>query len=251
MATETTVEIEYPCSDGQPMAETEIHVLSIFSTYEQLRSYFAARKDVFVAADMFWYWKKGDTDLRIAPDIMIVPGVPNEPPRRSFFSWEEGAIPSIVIEFASKGTWRDDLGNKYDQYEKLGVREYYLFDPEGLYLVPVLQGHRLRGKHYRRMYSSDDVFPTELGFSLKAEGDILRVIDTATNERVLTGEERATVANQLFEQEKQRAEQEKQRAEQEKQRAEQEKQRADTLQVELERLNAVLKQLGQTSGNGS
>jgi Uma2 family endonuclease len=216
MATETTVEIDYPSSDGKPMAETQIHIRSIMSLYEQLLQFYSGREDVLVTADLFWYWKEGNERRRIAPDIMVVPGVLKEPPRRTFLSWKEGAVPALVVEFASNGTWRKDLGKKFDRYEALGVKEYFIFDPEGLYLVPTLQGHRLRGKTYRRIYSDDDSLQSELGFRLAAEGTILRMIDSATGQRVLTGSERA-----------------------------------EELQAEVVKLKAMIQQLGQSSGKGS
>lgn len=222
MATDATVEIDYPSSDGRPIAETQIHIRSILSLYEQLLRFYANREDVLVTADLFWYWKEGNNRRRIAPDIMVVPGVAKEPPRRTYLSWKEGVTPAMVVEFASQGTWRKDLGKKFNRYEALGVKEYFIFDPEGLYLVPTLQGHRLKGRTYRRVFSDDDSLPTELGFRLVPEGTILRMIDSTTGKRVLTGSEQA----------------------------EQEKQRADNLQAEVEKLKAQLRNLGHSTGNG-
>lgn len=237
MSTETTVEIDYPSTDGKPIAKTQIHIRSIMSLYEQLLRFYSDREDVLVTADLFWYWKEGNNKRRIAPDIMVVPGVSIVPPRRTYLSWKEGVVPAMVVEFASQGTWRKDLGKKFNRYEALGVKEYFIFDPEGLYLVPTLQGHRLRGKTYRRIFADDDSLPTELGFRLTAEGTILRMIDSTTGNRVLTGSEQA--------------EHEKQRAETERRNAEIEKQRADNLQVEVEKLTALIQKLDHASGNGS
>ena len=89
---------------------------------------------MFIASDIFWYWEEGNPSACISPDVMVVPGVrPRDPrERRSFFSWEEGgAVPAVVFEMASRSTWREDVDEKFDRYEQLGVREYFLFDPEG------------------------------------------------------------------------------------------------------------------------
>ncbi len=244
MATETTVEIDYPSSDGEPMAETQLHIRSIISLYEQMLCFYSARDDVLVTADLFWYWKEGNNRRRIAPDIMVIPGVSKEPPRRSYLSWKEGVVPAMVVEFASQGTWRKDLGKKFNRYEALGVKEYFIFDPEGLYLVPTLQGHRLRGRTYRRVFSDDNSLPTDLGFRLVAEGAILRMIDDKTGNRVLTGSE-------LAEEEKQRAEHEKQRADMERRNAANEKERADKFEAEVANLRALLQKYVPPSGNGS
>lgn len=241
IAEPTTPPIEYPSGDGQPMAETGIHVQAIVWLHQALEDFFRAREGTtYLASDQFWYWREGDPTCRVAPDVMVVPGVsPN--PRRSFFSWEEnGAVPAVVFEMASEGTWRDDLDDKYDRYEELGVREYFLFDPEGLYLVPPLQGYRLNGTAYRRI--RQDQLTSELGFGLRAEGAMLRLIDLATGLPIPTRAEAVEAAQQ-------RANAEQQRADAEQQRADTERQRADSLQAEVERLRARLQQLGHANGS--
>ncbi|MFM7437120.1 MAG: hypothetical protein ACKO2V_00715 [Snowella sp.] len=65
-----------------------------------------------------------------------------------------------------------------------------------------------------------------------------------------TSTERAEQEKQRAEQEKQRAEQEKQRAEQQEQRAEQEKQRAEQAELEITRLQELLRQAGITTNGG-
>ena len=38
--------------------------------------------------------------------------------------------PDLVVEVLSQATWQNDLGEKKDQYEKAGVREYWIIDPK-------------------------------------------------------------------------------------------------------------------------
>ena len=211
--------IEYPSGDGQPMAETWLHVQAIMLLHQALEDFFRPRTDVFVASDLFWYWQEGRPDHKIAPDVMVVPGVEVRP-RRSFFSWEEGgAVPAVVFEMASEGTWRDDLDDKFDQYERLGVKEYFLFDPEGVHLVPQLQGYRRSGTAYRRLRQTE--LTSELGFGLRADDVMLRLIDLKTGHPFPTRAEAVEI----------------------------ERQRADALQAEVERLRVQLKGQGDTSGN--
>jgi Uma2 family endonuclease len=239
-----TPPIEYPSGDGQPMAETWLHVQAIMWLHQALEDFFRSQHqpETFVASDLFWYWQEGNPALKVAPDVMVIPGV-GVHPRRSFFSWEEnGAIPAVVFEMASENTWREDLDDKYDRYEQLGVREYFLFDPEGLYLVPRLQGYRLNGTAYRRLRQTE--LTSELGFGLRAEDTMLRLIDLRTGQPIPTRAE-------AVEAERQRADTEKFRADAEKERADAEKERADVLQAELDRLRAQLKAPGDTNGSGS
>lgn len=212
-----TSPVEYPSSDGQPMAETWLHVRAIMWLHQALEDFFRDRPDVFVASDLFWYWEQGNPAAKVAPDVMAIPGV-GVLPRRSFFSWEEnGAIPAVVFEMASRGTVDEDLTTKFFQYEDLGVREYFLFDPEGTNMTPVFQGYRLNGTAYRRL--RDTELTSELGFGLRPEETMLRLIDLKTGQPIPTREEAVAAARKA---------------------AETERQRADALQAEVERLRAML-----------
>lgn len=177
----------YPSSDGQPMGETWLHVRAIMLLHQAMEDFFQNRTDVFIASDMFWYWKKGDRKACIAPDVMVVLGLeePDPESRRSYFSWKEGGkVPSVVFEMASETTWEDDLDEKLTTYAERGVPEYFLFDPEAIYLKPPLQGFRLRGDTYRPIPAS--AMESRLGFRLKAEGRLLRVVDSKTGKPILT-----------------------------------------------------------------
>ncbi|MBZ0295053.1 MAG: Uma2 family endonuclease [Anaerolineae bacterium] len=53
--------------------------------------------------------------------------------------------PDLIVEVLSASTARRDRGEKFDLYEKHGVREYWLVDPEGQYLeVYTLDHHTYR-----------------------------------------------------------------------------------------------------------
>ena len=222
----------YPESDGKPMGETWYHVRAMLELHPVLEDFFRDRPDVFIATDMFWYFEEGVTKST-APDLMVIPGVGNHP-RRSFFTWkEEGAVPAVIFEMASKGTWREDFGEKFDLYEARGVREYFIFDPEAKYIRPRLQGFRLGPKGYRRIKAVAGSLPCELGFGVRPEGSMLRLIDPTTGQPIPTRSEKA--------------DEESRRAEDEKRRAEDEKRRADTLEAEVARLTALLK--SQSTGS--
>jgi Uma2 family endonuclease len=217
------------------MGETGIHVLAIIQLFEVFHDHLPATE--FIAADMFWYWEEGHPESRVAPDVMVVKGV-GRAHRRSFFTWREnGAVPCIVFEMASQNTWREDLRQKRRLYERLGVREYILFDPEGEYLRPRLQGFRLVEGRYEPIEADADdrLRSDELGFLLGAEDLVLRLYDGTTGAPVPTRQERV-------EAERLHAEQERLHAEQERLHAEQERRRADALAAEVERLKALLEQ---------
>ncbi len=191
---EAVPEVCYPCEDGQPMAETPIHVMAIILLFEALQDFLRPRPDVYVAANMFWYWEEGNPKARRAPDVMAIKGV-GQRERRSFFSWREnGAVPHVIVEIASEDTWREDLYDKCRLFAELGVAEYFLFDPESRYLRPSLQGFRLSpAGHYEPLApdAEDRLRSEELGLFLKAEGAMLRLIDAATGTPIPTRLERA------------------------------------------------------------
>src|ERR1043165_4172612 len=134
-------EIEYPSSDGTPLAETDIHVREIVALLTTLQMFFESRDGVYVAANNFIYYEEGNPAARFSPDVYVVFGVGKET-RPVFKLWEEKP-PSVIFEASSRGTWLEDAGNKKTLCQVLGVKEYFLFDPERDYLKPPLQGFRL------------------------------------------------------------------------------------------------------------
>ncbi len=178
-------DIEYPYSDGQPMAESDVHRKEMINLIAALDRRYREEPDIYVAGNMFLYYRKGDPRSVVAPDVFLVRGVPKRE-RKSYKLWEEGRAPSLVIEVTSDSTSDEDVGKKKACYEMLGVEEYILHDPEGDYLKPRLQGFRLsRGRYEpipRRMDGSLDSRVT--GLTLQIEGKNLRLIDIATGERL-------------------------------------------------------------------
>jgi Uma2 family endonuclease len=266
---EVTPPIVYPESDGEPLAETEVHILAIIDFIATLRFHYRSRRDIYVIGNMFLYYEEGNPRARKAPDLMVVKRVDTSQPRRIFKVWEEKAVPCVIIEFTSKSTCEEDQGDKKAVYAHLGVREYFLFDPLHEYLDQPFEGYRLIGQEYVPMEaaSAGGIVSEELGLRLLPEGGLLRLYDLKKGARVLAPQEWYDVARKAQEQarqeleradkaelfaqqeqqraekEKQRAEKEKQRAEKEKQRAEKEKQRADTAEAEAARLRALLEKL--------
>ena len=49
----------------------------------------------------------------------------------NFWVWEIGKAPDFALEVASPSTAANDVGPKRALYERLGVREYWRFDPTG------------------------------------------------------------------------------------------------------------------------
>ena len=184
-------DVEYPDSDGQPMAETDIHRDEMLDLIKALQRRYQDVPDVYVSGNLFLYYVQGDPRAVVAPDVFLVKGVEKKR-RRTYKLWEEGRPPSLVIELTSDSTQDEDLSRKKLCYERLGVEEYFLHDPYQDYLDPSLQGFRLVNGRYRRIAAEADGSLRSLttGLLLRTEGKRLRLVDAATGEPLPWIEER-------------------------------------------------------------
>jgi Uma2 family endonuclease len=123
-------EIEYPDSDGMPMAENTLQFKWIVVFKEGLETVFRYDPNVFVAGDLLWYAVQGDPTKRMAPDTMVAFGRPKGR-RGSYKKWVGGGIaPQVVFEILSPGNRPAAMGDKFDFYQRHGVDEYYIYDPD-------------------------------------------------------------------------------------------------------------------------
>ena len=139
---EDDLSIEYPDSDGEPMAENEEQLYAMLDAIATLRQWYADRADVHVGGDLLIYYRMNDNETRVAPDVFVAFGS-DKALRSSWIVWREGKAPDIVMELASGSTWRRDMREKRDIYAEMGVTEYWRFDPTSNYFIPPLIGERL------------------------------------------------------------------------------------------------------------
>ena len=171
-------DVFYPESDGQPMAETGIHVLAMIALIGALRMYFAQRRDMYIIGNIFLYYEKDRPQSCKSPDVMVVKGVSSTPQCRSFKTWVEETAPTVIFEITSKGTADEDVENKRELYERLGVSEYFLFDPLHDYLDQQVMGYRLiDGKYEPLVLKDGGLLSVELGMHLVPEGELLALFE--------------------------------------------------------------------------
>jgi Uma2 family endonuclease len=263
----------YPCSDEEPMAEFEAHLLAMVTLIVLLRQHFRTQPDVFIIGNMFWYYEEGNPQARKAPDLMVVKGVDPSPPRgrRSFKSWEERAQPCFILELTSPRTAMEDTENKLELYQRLSVREYFLFDPMADLLDRPLIGYRLiHGAYEPLIPAADGSLPSnELGLRFVPDGADLNLVDMRTGRRLETLPETAAElesvrgelefasreidrirraeenARQEVARQREEALRAAHQAEAEKLRADSEKLRADAAEAEVARLKAAIAAAGQ------
>jgi Uma2 family endonuclease len=179
-------EIYYPESDGKPMAETELHADVMVDLKHALQARYVGDPDVQVGGNLLLYYEEGNPRASVSPDVYVTRGIPKGR-RDTYLLWEEGLPPCFVIEVTSKSTASEDLRRKKALYERLGIEEYFLFDPREEYLHPPLQGYRLVDGRYQPISAEGDgsLQSRTTGLVLRPEGTDLRLIDPVTGERLL------------------------------------------------------------------
>jgi Uma2 family endonuclease len=175
---------------------------------------------VFVAGDLFWYPVEGHPEIRMAPDVLVVFGRPKGD-RSSYLQWEEaGVAPQVVVEILSPSNTIAVMTRKFRFYERYGVEEYYLYDPDS----GELSGWQRQGETLEEIEPMEGWVSPRLGIRFE--------LDRGTLQLYRPDGERFATYMELMEQ----REQERQRAEQERQRAEQEHQRAERMATRLRAL---------------
>ena len=214
------VPVEYPESDGKPMAETEVHLRVMLDAIATLWDRYGSQADVYVGGNMFMYYVENAPNISVSPDVFVAFGPSREPMRRVWRTWEEGKFADFVLEVTSESTRGEDEGRKRDIYRRLGVTEYWQFDPTGDYLEPVLKGRRLNARRAYRPIplttAPDGTLRGEsrvLALHLCLDGRRLRLYDPATGEFLRTPKEHiaASVEKDRIIEEERRASAEKDR----------------------------------------
>jgi Uma2 family endonuclease len=213
--------IVYPSSDDEPVAETYLHIYALLVTLEVLKQYLRGRRAT-VLGNQFLYYAEGFAKLRVAPDVMVIFDV--EPGGRDNYKiWEEKQVPAVIFEMTSKGTKNEDLIEKKTLYERLGVQEYWLFDPKGEWIKSQLRGYRLQEERYHQIADNRS---QPLQLRLQVEGELIGFYREDTGEKLLMPQELADAL------------------EQERFARQQERLAREQAEAEVEQLKARLRSLG-------
>ena len=116
--------VDYPSSDGRPMAESDFQLTPLSYARDALRHYFRDRDDVYVSGNLLLYYEEGNPDAKVAPDVFVVLGAPSRD-RSSYLLRQEPGAPDFVLEITSRSPYREDQGKKRALYRRLRVREYW------------------------------------------------------------------------------------------------------------------------------
>ena len=151
-------ELRLPCSEAEPMPQNGRQAVVTVECFDSLQLLWEERQDVGLGFDQFVYWDRdydpetNKANPPLAPDLYVAFGVANRV-RENYVVWEERKPPDFVLEVVSPSSRKRDDVEKPKLYAKLGVPEFFRYDPHGK-LTPALAGFRLRrGKcpTYRRV----------------------------------------------------------------------------------------------------
>ena len=267
--------VEYPDSDGNPMADNTQQFQWIVTLQGNLDDLFRDNPDVFVAGDLLWYPVEGDNKIRVAPDAMVVFGRPKGF-RGSYQQWlENGIAPQVVFEVLSPGNTPSEMVRKRLFYETYGVDEFYIYDPEDVVMsgfrrdntgtfvvIPQLNGFRspllgiqfdLTGEELVIRRRDGTRFFTFLEICDRVK-TVAKQAKQATNranreaKRATESDRRADEETKRATESDRRADEEARRAAEADQRAAEEAKRAKELEQELLQLREQLRQAGIDPG---
>ncbi|HYK84734.1 MAG TPA: Uma2 family endonuclease [Ktedonobacteraceae bacterium] len=142
-----------------------------------------------------FYQTRDPMEYPVAPDLAIIKGIEF----RNMRSWtigRTGPAPQVVFEILSEDIWKKDLEEKPRKYARMGVQEYYAYDPNEPSIrrgtVSRLMGWQLdsNGKRMVEMTANQDgwLWSEHLESWLVPDQSYLRLYDRQHHLR-LTGEE--------------------------------------------------------------
>jgi Uma2 family endonuclease len=235
---------DLPCDDGEPM-ETQRHKLQMDLLIDGLTIWLDQRSDGYVNGNMFVYYSMEQVRNRDfkGPDFFAVLGVPKGE-RKSWVSWEEGKAPDVVIELLSDSTAEYDRTQKKQIYQdQMRVSEYYWFDP---FRPEDLAGFVMQHGVYQPIapISQNRLISPALDLALVRWEGIYKKIPAVWLRWASLSGEVLPIAEEIAEQERERAVLAQQQANQAQQQANLAQQRADSAESQIRQVVLNLLQTG-------
>jgi len=209
-------------------------------------------KKVFIASDLHTLYPG---ERAFYPDLLVVFDVEDHH-RRSWNVLKEKKGLDFALEIVSVSSRRNDQVEKLNLFARIGIPEYFLFDPEKFTLMGYeLFTHKgLQKYHKLPEKKPNHVFSKILGLELMVENYKLRFVSaeglevlfgdeliSRLNEKLIDSNEVIADSLRQIAEERKKKEEEQKKFEEEQKKAENEKQRADQLEEELKALRLLLK----------
>ncbi len=104
--------------------DADPHANGIVAMRNQLQTRFEESADVCVAGSLTVFYRQGDKEAVVAPDVFVAPGVESRE-RKSYKIWEEGGVvPAFLVEVASPSASSRDGTSERTIDERVGVWEF-------------------------------------------------------------------------------------------------------------------------------
>ena len=244
--------VHYPESDGRFLPENPLQAQAIISLRNDLGLHLKDTPNAVLEGNHFIYYLPGDKSGCVAPDVYVILDHVWKC-RSPYRIWVEGKVPDFALEVISPKTKIRNQIDKKALYCKLGVQEYFVFQPNEASPGERLVGYRLWGGEYVELRPDPRLGPERelrsetLGVSLRVAGPLIRVRNLDTRKDYLSHEELAAVAEaarERIEAAKVRTEAAKARTKAAKARIEAAKARIEAAKAELAALKALLAQSG-------
>ncbi len=151
--------------EGEEMGHTIAHETVIFYLCLVLTHFYKGQnvgvvKDVELSLPANPELEKESKGIYKCPDISVIEGVvvSETNPLGRYEIGPNKSAPRIAFEIASNETWQIDLNKKPDIYAKMGIKEYFTFDPLGVWT----RDWRKKGPLLGWRLGSASVQPTEI-----------------------------------------------------------------------------------------
>jgi len=123
---------------------------------------------------------------KLLPDLLVSLGVP-QANRIEYDPLAEGKPPDLLGEFLSGSSLKADLVYKVARYRSLGVREYLVFNPSGVFSAPLIQGWNLQAPGEAAPLAPDTdggITVSVLPVRFVYQDSLLVMFDTRTGENI-------------------------------------------------------------------
>ncbi len=199
--------LEYDPFEPDPMPDAMLQEPILRGLLAVLSSRAAANnpgQPLFVSSNTIVCYDPNNLNIRVSPDYYFAVGIdPDTVKYRGIYrTWIQGKPPDFVLEVASPSTARNDETTKREIYARMGVPEYWRYDPTDLvnpnqrplYAV-ALVGELLVDGEYQSIEISNGPegciwgFSPALGVSLAVKDKRLMVYDHDLGEFVAEFEE--------------------------------------------------------------
>ena len=252
--------VHYPESDGRFLPGNTLQAEAVISVRNALDLHLEHEPNAVLEGNKFIYYEKGESSKWVAPDIYVLLNHVYKCPS-PYKVWVERKAPDFVLEVISP---ESEIRNRVDEkalYAKLGVEEYFVFQPDEARGSERLLGCRLGGDEYVELEPDPESGPERelvsktLGVSLRVTGPLIRVRNVMTGEdyrshremraSIEADRQRAKAAKERAKAARRQAKAARERADAARQRGNLARQRADAAKAEVAALKALLADSGR------